>query len=172
MRKSADIGSHIVELRRKAFDRPGSYLTVRQRHEVAARLELRISLTAIVRLLHRGGGHAALLQAAHQIVTFRCLRSLPEQAIKFITYDTATHWGFHDRGLVREGMAADLVVFDPQTVGPRMPEVVTDLPAGAKRLKQTCDGMRATVVNGQVLLRDNQHTGALPGRLLRGHVPG
>ncbi|MEJ0070273.1 MAG: amidohydrolase family protein [Pseudomonadota bacterium] len=94
-----------------------------------------------------------------------------EQAIKFITYDTATHWGFHDRGLVREGMAADLVVFDPKTVGPRMPEVVTDLPAGAKRLKQTCDGMRATVVNGQVLLRDNQHTGALPGRLLRGRVP-
>jgi N-acyl-D-aspartate/D-glutamate deacylase len=94
-----------------------------------------------------------------------------EQAVKFITYDTATHWGFHDRGLVREGMAADLVVFDPKTVGPRMPEVVTDLPAGAKRLKQTCDGMHATVVNGQVLLRDNQHTGALPGRLLRGRIP-
>jgi N-acyl-D-aspartate/D-glutamate deacylase len=94
-----------------------------------------------------------------------------EQAVKFITYDTATHWGFHDRGLVREGMAADLLVLDPATVGPRMPEVVTDLPAGAKRLRQTADGMKATVVNGQVVLRDNQHTGALPGRLLRGHVP-
>jgi len=95
-----------------------------------------------------------------------------EQAVKFITYDTATHWGFHDRGLIRVGMAADLVVFDPATIGPRMPEVVTDLPAGAKRLKQTADGMLATVVNGQVLLRNNQHTGALPGRLLRGCVPG
>jgi N-acyl-D-aspartate/D-glutamate deacylase len=94
-----------------------------------------------------------------------------EQAIKYLSYDTASHWGFHDRGLVREGMAADLVVLDPDTVGPRMPEVVTDLPAGAKRLKQTADGIRATVVNGQVLLRDNQHTGALPGRLLRGRVP-
>src|SRR5215467_7793942 len=94
-----------------------------------------------------------------------------EQAIKFITYDTATHWGLYDRGLVREGMAADLAVFDPATVGARMPEVVTDLPAGAKRLKQTADGVRATVVNGQVLLRDNEHTGALPGRLLRGRVP-
>jgi N-acyl-D-aspartate/D-glutamate deacylase len=49
--------------------------------------------------------------------------------------------------------------------------VVSDLPAGAKRLKQTADGIRATVVSGQVLLRDNQHTGALPGKLLRGRVP-
>ena len=94
-----------------------------------------------------------------------------EEAVKYLSYDTATHWGFHDRGLVREGMAADLVVFDPKTVGPRMPEVVSDLPAGAKRLKQTAEGIRATVVNGQVLLRDNQHTGALPGKLLRGRVP-
>lgn len=94
-----------------------------------------------------------------------------EQAVRFITYDTATHWGLHDRGLVREGMAADLLVLDPKTVGARMPEVVTDLPAGARRLKQTADGVRATVVNGEVLLRDNVHTGALPGRLLRGRVP-
>ena len=94
-----------------------------------------------------------------------------EQAVKFVTYDTATHWGLCDRGLVREGMAADLVVFDPATIGAHMPEVVTDLPAGAKRLKQTAEGVRATVVNGQVLLRDNAHTGALPGRLIRGGVP-
>ena len=94
-----------------------------------------------------------------------------EQAVKFVTYDTATHWGLFDRGLVREGMAADLVVFNPATIGAHMPEVVTDLPAGAKRLKQTAEGVRATVVNGQVLLRDNAHTGALPGRLIRGRVP-
>ncbi|MCH5373739.1 MAG: D-aminoacylase, partial [Planctomycetes bacterium] len=72
-----------------------------------------------------------------------------------------------DRGLVRQGMAADLVVFDPDTVGARMPEVVHDLPAGAKRLKQTAEGMKYTLVNGQVLLRDNEPTGAYPGRLLR-----
>ncbi|HEY2612846.1 MAG TPA: amidohydrolase family protein, partial [Reyranella sp.] len=90
-----------------------------------------------------------------------------EQAVKYITYDTATHWGFHDRGLVREGMAADIVVFDADTVGARMPEVVTDLPAGAKRLRQKADGMKATIVNGQVLLRDNEPTGNLPGKLLR-----
>jgi N-acyl-D-aspartate/D-glutamate deacylase len=95
-----------------------------------------------------------------------------EEAIRLITYDTATQWGFHDRGLLREGMAADIVVFDPKTVGPRMPEVVSDLPAGAKRLRQTADGMLATVVNGRVVLKNNQPTGALPGRLLRGKVPG
>lgn len=90
-----------------------------------------------------------------------------EEAVKMITCDTATQFGFHDRGLIREGMAADIVVFDADTVGARMPEVVTDLPAGAKRLLQKADGMAATIVNGQVLLRDNEPTGNLPGRLLR-----
>jgi N-acyl-D-aspartate/D-glutamate deacylase len=90
-----------------------------------------------------------------------------EEAVRLITFDTATQFGFHDRGLLREGLAADIVVFDPDTVGPHMPEVVCDLPAGAKRLKQTCEGMTATIVNGQVLLRDNEPTGNLPGRLLR-----
>ncbi len=90
-----------------------------------------------------------------------------EEAVKLITCDTATQFGFHDRGLLREGMAADIVVFDPDTIAPRMPEVVTDLPAQAKRLLQKADGMRATIVNGQVLLRDNEPTGNLPGQLLR-----
>jgi N-acyl-D-aspartate/D-glutamate deacylase len=93
-----------------------------------------------------------------------------EEAVKLITNDTATQFGFHDRGLLREGLAADIVVFDPDTVGPRMPEVACDLPAGAKRLKQKCDGMHATIVNGQVLMRDNEPTGNLPGRLLRKKV--
>jgi N-acyl-D-aspartate/D-glutamate deacylase len=95
-----------------------------------------------------------------------------EEAVRKITYDTATQWGFHDRGLLREGMAADVVVFDADSIGARMPEVVNDLPSGAQRLRQTADGIRATVVNGEVLLRDNKPTGALPGRLLRGRVPG
>jgi N-acyl-D-amino-acid deacylase len=90
-----------------------------------------------------------------------------EQAVRRITYDTATVWGLHDRGLIRRGLAADLVVFDPDTVGPRLPEVVHDLPAGAKRLKQTADGIRHTIVNGDVVLSDNVHSGATPGRLLR-----
>ncbi len=91
-----------------------------------------------------------------------------EQAVRMLTFDTATHWGFADRGLIRAGLAADLMVFDPDTVGPEMPEVVNDLPAGAKRLVQRARGISATVVNGEILLRDGKHTGALPGRLLRG----
>jgi N-acyl-D-aspartate/D-glutamate deacylase len=91
-----------------------------------------------------------------------------EEAVKLITYDTSTRWGFHDRGLLREGLAADIVVLDPERVGPRMPEVVNDLPAGARRLKQYADGIKATVVNGATVLKNNEHTGALPGRVLRG----
>jgi N-acyl-D-amino-acid deacylase len=91
-----------------------------------------------------------------------------EQAVRMLSFEPATHWGFVDRGLVREGMAADLIVFDPDTVSAEMPEVVRDLPAGARRLVQRSRGFAATVVNGEVLLRDGKHTGALPGRLLRG----
>jgi len=93
-----------------------------------------------------------------------------EEAIRLITYDTATNWGFHDRGLLREGLAADIVVFDPDAIAPRMPEVVNDLPAGARRLKQYADGLKATVINGEIVLKDNEHTGALPGQLLRGSL--
>jgi N-acyl-D-aspartate/D-glutamate deacylase len=94
------------------------------------------------------------------------------RAKQALTLDTATQWGLSDRGLLREGFAADLVVFDPATIGAEMPEVVNDLPAGAKRLTQRCRGIAATVVNGDVLLRDGKHTGALPGRLLRGPLAG
>jgi N-acyl-D-amino-acid deacylase len=65
-------------------------------------------------------------------------------------------------------MAADIVVFDPDTIMAEMPEVVDDLPAGARRLVQRTRGVAATVVNGQVLLKNGKHTGALPGQLLRG----
>ena len=91
-----------------------------------------------------------------------------EEAVRMITYDTATSWVFHDRGLLREGMIADITIFDPDSIEPRMPEVVNDLPSGAKRLKQYAQGMLATIVAGEVVLKENQHTGALPGQLLRG----
>jgi len=91
-----------------------------------------------------------------------------EQAVRMLSFEPATHWGFSDRGLIREGMAADLLVLDPDTVAPEMPEVVRDLPAGARRLTQRARGLAATVVNGEVVLRDGKPTGALPGQLLRG----
>ena len=93
-----------------------------------------------------------------------------EQAVRMLSFEPATHWGFSDRGLIREGMAADLLVFDPETIAPEMPEVVRDLPAGARRLTQRARGIAATVVNGEIVLRDGKPTGALPGQLLRGGV--
>src|SRR5437016_8422602 len=82
-----------------------------------------------------------------------------EQAVKMLTLVPATYWGFADRGLIREGLAADVVVFDPDTIAAEMPEVVDDLPSGARRLTQRTRGIAATVVNGEDLLRDGKHTG-------------
>jgi N-acyl-D-aspartate/D-glutamate deacylase len=70
--------------------------------------------------------------------------------------------------LLREGWAADVVILDPNKITPMLPELTYDLPAGARRLKQKATGIMATVVNGEVVLRNNEHTGALPGKLLRG----
>jgi N-acyl-D-aspartate/D-glutamate deacylase len=91
-----------------------------------------------------------------------------EQAVRKITFDLASFWGLAGRGLLREGNIADVVIFDPDRVAPQMPSVARDLPAGARRLKQKADGILATIVNGETLLRENEHTGAVPGRLLRG----
>ena len=91
-----------------------------------------------------------------------------EEAIRMLTFVPASYWGLPGRGLLREGWAADVIVFNPDTVAPLMPELDHDLPAGARRLKQKAAGMMATVVNGEVVLRNNEPTGALPGRLLRG----
>jgi N-acyl-D-amino-acid deacylase len=91
-----------------------------------------------------------------------------EDAVRRMTSLPAECWGLRGRGLIREGCAADVIVFDADTIGPQMPELVYDLPAGARRLKQKADGLLATIVNGQVLLRNNEHTGAEPGQLLRG----
>jgi N-acyl-D-aspartate/D-glutamate deacylase len=91
-----------------------------------------------------------------------------EQAVRMLSFVPASHWGLTGRGLLREGWAADMVIFDPNTIAPLLPELTHDLPAGARRLKQKASGIMATVVNGEVVLRNNEPTGALPGQLLRG----
>jgi N-acyl-D-aspartate/D-glutamate deacylase len=90
-----------------------------------------------------------------------------EQAVRRLTFDSASIFGLYDRGLLRPGMAADITIFDPDTVRPLPLEVVHDFPTGAKRIKEPAQGIMATVVNGEVLLEDGKHTGALPGRVLR-----
>jgi len=91
-----------------------------------------------------------------------------EQAVRMLTHDNARAWEISDRGLVKEGYRADLIVFDEARVRPAMPTVETDLPGGARRLVQRAEGIAATVVNGQVTLENGQPTGAVPGVLLRG----
>jgi N-acyl-D-amino-acid deacylase len=90
-----------------------------------------------------------------------------EQAIAMLTARPAQVFGFSDRGLLREGYVADLVVLDPERVAPRLPHAAADLPAGGTRLVQEADGIHATVVAGQPLLRDGKFTDARPGRLIR-----
>jgi N-acyl-D-amino-acid deacylase len=91
-----------------------------------------------------------------------------EEAVRMLTLAPARAWGLHDRGLLLEGMVADLNVFDADRVAPSMPELVHDLPAGEPRISQRAVGFRATIVAGQIVHREGSHTGALPGRLLRG----
>jgi N-acyl-D-aspartate/D-glutamate deacylase len=95
-----------------------------------------------------------------------------EEGIRKLTFDPARAFGLSQRGLVTEGYAADLVVFDPKTISPGMPVAAHDLPANGRRLKQKATGIAATVVGGEVLMRNNEPTGATPGRLLRGPLAG
>src|SRR5262249_10282427 len=90
-----------------------------------------------------------------------------EQAVRRLTFDSASTFGLYDRGLLRPGLAADITIFDPDTVRPLPEHVVHDFPAGGWRFKEPAEGIFATVVNGEVLLENGKHTGALPGRVLR-----
>ena len=90
-----------------------------------------------------------------------------ETAVRRLTFESASIFGLYDRGLLQPGMVADIVIFDPDTVKPLPLEVVHDFPTGAKRIKEPAQGIHMTIVNGQVLLEDGKHTGALPGRVLR-----
>jgi N-acyl-D-aspartate/D-glutamate deacylase len=92
-----------------------------------------------------------------------------EEAVRAITFDPATVIGLRDRGLVRAGYAADLVVFDPDTIVYLPARTVHDLPGGAQRLWRDPQGIHTVIVNGEVVVdADGQDTGARPGRVLRG----
>jgi N-acyl-D-aspartate/D-glutamate deacylase len=80
-------------------------------------------------------------------------------------------FGITDRGVLAAGRPADVVVFDPKTVGPGPLKRVYDLPAGADRLVSEANGIAAVIVNGMLIRRDGKDAVAandkLPGRLLR-----
>jgi N-acyl-D-amino-acid deacylase len=94
-----------------------------------------------------------------------------EDAIRKLTFVPASLFGLFDRGLVRPGMAADLMIFDPATIGPLEPGEAEDLPGGARRRKQLARGIEWTVVNGQVLIERGEHTGVYPGKVARNISP-
>jgi N-acyl-D-aspartate/D-glutamate deacylase len=93
-----------------------------------------------------------------------------EWVVRKMTRDTASLYGLRDRGLVAPGFKADLNVIDAGRVQLALPEVVHDLPGGARRLVQRARGYTATLVSGVVTWREGEQTGALPGRLVRGPV--
>ncbi len=90
-----------------------------------------------------------------------------ENAVRRLTFDSASTFGLYDRGLLRPGMTADITVFDPDTVKPLPEFIVHDFPAGGWRFKEPAAGIYATFVNGRMLMKEGNHTGNLPGRVLR-----
>jgi len=94
-----------------------------------------------------------------------------EEAIKKMTTDEAECYGIVDRGSIAEGLAADIVVFDPDTVTDTRMHQVHDLPNGARRLRTDSEGIEYVIVNGTIL-RDSEgyvldENGPLPGKVLR-----
>ena len=124
--------------------------------------------------LSDAGAHLTLL-ADHAYTTYflgtwvreRKLMSL-EQAIRKLTQVPAQFFGIPERGLLRQGHYADVVVFDPTRIAARESELVYDLPGGGPRLVTKADGIEATIVNGEVAVVRGELTGARSGRVIRG----
>jgi N-acyl-D-aspartate/D-glutamate deacylase len=91
-----------------------------------------------------------------------------EFLVRKLTSDTARAYGLNDRGRLEPGLLADLNVIDFKALRLFRPEAIYDLPAGGRRLVQRAEGYRYTIKSGQVTFEDGQHTGALPGGLVRG----
>ncbi len=121
-----------------------------------------------------GGAHvgsicdaSANLYVLTKWIKERGLLSL-EQGIHLLTRQPAEFFSLLDRGLLAQGMKADINIIDFDSLALHTPHIVYDLPAGGKRLLQNANGLRATVVSGQVIFEDGKPTGALPGKLVRG----
>jgi N-acyl-D-aspartate/D-glutamate deacylase len=120
-----------------------------------------------------GGAHVAfILDAGYQtwLLTHwgrdQKRWSVPE-LVRRLTSDTASAAGLPDRGVLAVGKKADVNVIDWDRLGSDAPYVVSDLPAGGKRLLQKVHGYDATIVSGAVTFRMGEPTGVLPGRLVR-----
>ncbi len=91
-----------------------------------------------------------------------------EEAIRRLTSMPANVLGLTDRGVLEEGRAADIVMFDADRLDALPRELRPDLPGGAKRIIQRAQGVKAVMVNGEIVIEDGEHTGVWPGRVLPG----
>jgi N-acyl-D-aspartate/D-glutamate deacylase len=90
-----------------------------------------------------------------------------ESAVHMMTGQPAQLFGLRERGIIAEGMSADVFVFDPATVGSEPARLVHDLPGDAPRLIAASKGVARVIVNGTDTVRDGAPTGAVPGAILR-----
>jgi N-acyl-D-aspartate/D-glutamate deacylase len=91
-----------------------------------------------------------------------------EYLVRKLSFDTASAYGMNDRGLLAPGKLADINVIDFERLSLHRPKAVFDLPAGGKRLVQQVDGYKHIIKSGVPIFADGAHTGALPGKLVRG----
>lgn len=90
-----------------------------------------------------------------------------ERAVQRLTSEPAQLFGLTDRGVLAQGKAADLVIFDPRTVAAGDKEMLYDLPGEEGRFVQQAEGIQWVIVNGSILFAEGKHSGSLPGRVLR-----
>jgi N-acyl-D-aspartate/D-glutamate deacylase len=123
-----------------------------------------------------GGAHCGLICDASSYTTVlsqlvrdrtRGERLGLETAIRAMTGGPADLYGLPDRGVLAPGRRADCNVIDFGRLGVHLPEVVNDLPSGARRIVQRAEGYVATTVAGEVIQREGTDTGARPGRVVR-----
>jgi N-acyl-D-aspartate/D-glutamate deacylase len=126
--------------------------------------------------LHDGGAHVDMIFQAgfptymlgHWVRDEQAIEL--EHAVQRMTSEPADYFGLRDRGRVAVGKAADLMIFNPETVNSsdRPDQVLYDLPGGGMHLFSTPTGMEYVMVNGQVLFEHRKHTGAMPGMIVDG----
>ncbi len=90
-----------------------------------------------------------------------------ERCVQLMTQAPAQLFGLRDRGELRVGNHADVVMFDPSTVATDEVKLVNDLPGGTARLFADAIGVQRVIVNGTTIVNEGEQTGALPGKVLR-----
>ena len=146
--------------------------TMQQYHEAGIRQLLSDSRTMIG--LSDGGAHVNMLCDAgyctYLLGTWvRERRAITlEQAVRRITSEPADFFGIRDRGRLKAGFPADIAIFDEHRVGSaKRARMQNDLPGGGRRLVMPAEGIEYTIVNGDVLYEHGNHSGYLPGKVLR-----